>query len=523
MLTIKLAAPDKAPRYLGGGRRRANSSVNSRAASPRPSTGGHNRASSEFSTTFRNQVPDAGSTRTALGTVAIHSSGTPGSSVLLSSRLSSDCEKLPDTTGAESQLSFGVPSGPPFLELISTSPFSMQQPGRTSSQSSLPSGSSSDRARQSYVETDDDSAGFKDPDDIPILEREEEMEDLHEEEKPAHSRGMTWDELVDRLLSQPMSRADNDFSTIFLCFYRKFAAPRDLLSAILHRYDRLCGDDSLRYHCLTTQVRYCSILHQWVTTHPGDFAHRKTKKRLSLFVDSIIKHRTLYLLAQDMSRVLQGDTEDEDDAWGTSDMNVERRDSLQSFLTASTTFPESSVTEDGWNLTLDGSNSLQVPGSELGSSKRQPDAAAPAAGSAVAVKPDSSSVSPMDKLVLSQFELFMSIPVEEVTDELTRIDWDDFSKIRPRDLVRHISVPPESRDNARNLAAVNKMISHFNHVAYWVASVILEKPKPKHRARALEKFMEIAWVYPFSPSRAIKANIRCRLYGIRTITTPLVP
>ena len=92
-----------------------------------------------------------------------------------------------------------------------------------------------------------------------------------------------------------------------------------------------------------------------------------------------------------------------------------------------------------------------------------------------------------------QYELFMVISTTEIANELTRIDWEEFSRIRPRDLVRHISVPSSHRESP-NLACVNNMISHFNHVACWVASVILEKPKPKHRAKALEKFMEIAWV-----------------------------
>ena len=36
------------------------------------------------------------------------------------------------------------------------------------------------------------------------------------------------------------------------------------------------------------------------------------------------------------------------------------------------------------------------------------------------------------------------------------------------------------------------MINHFNHVAKWVASMILLRDKAKHRAQMLEKFMSIA-------------------------------
>jgi hypothetical protein len=36
------------------------------------------------------------------------------------------------------------------------------------------------------------------------------------------------------------------------------------------------------------------------------------------------------------------------------------------------------------------------------------------------------------------------------------------------------------------------MIAHFNHIAKWVANMILLRDKPKHRAQMLEKFMHIA-------------------------------
>jgi hypothetical protein len=38
------------------------------------------------------------------------------------------------------------------------------------------------------------------------------------------------------------------------------------------------------------------------------------------------------------------------------------------------------------------------------------------------------------------------------------------------------------------------MIKQFNHIAFFVASMILLRDKPKHRARCLEKFMSIAVV-----------------------------
>jgi hypothetical protein len=365
----------------------------------------------------------------------------------------------------------------------------MQQ---TSSQSSL---GESERPH-SYIDTDDDdSTGFKDPDDIPILDREDALDELDEEDKPILNRGWTWDELINRLLSQPMSRSDITFVTIFLCFYRKFAAPCELLNAIIDRFRAIGHEEKLRALRIPAQLRYCNVLHQWVSSHPGDFANQKTKKQLLAFLDSINTDRSLALTAADMVKMLQSPVEDEDDAWARSDVDMDRKPSIQSFLTgSSTTFPDCPA--KAWKLSLDNpSTQLRVPG-DKGTSEL--DAVSTLTmGSTMGLTTSKTEPLPPPSTAIKaggQYELFMAIPLAEVANELTRLDWNEFSRIRPRDLVRHINVPPESRENSPNLAPVNNMISHFNHVAYWVASVILEKPKPKHRARALEKFMEIAWV-----------------------------
>ena len=412
----------------------------------------------------------------------------------------------------------------PFLEVAETSPFGGDGGdggggvgGMTSSQSSL----GESEKRNSYIDTDDDeTGGFKDPDDIPILEREDGLDDLDEEDKPIQNRGWTWDELINRLLSQPMSRNDHNFVLIFLCFYRKFATPRELLKAIVERFESI-EKEEIRVHRIALQLRYCNILHQWVTSHPGDFANPTTRKQLLAFLDSVARDRSLAVLANDMSKIMDVAVDDEDDGWGKADTDIERKSSLQSFLTtSSTTFPESNAktwllldspnnnSTGNNNSNNNNNNNLQVPtaaphttdrrGPELGD-------AASAVGSVMGlVLSRIEPLPPPGSIVVkagNQLDLFMMIPVSEVANELTRLDWNEFSRIRPRDLVRHINVPPESRENSPNLACVNNMISHFNHVAYWVASVILEHIKPKHRARALEKFMQVAWVclVPFPP------------------------
>src|ERR1041385_6099644 len=72
------------------------------------------------------------------------------------------------------------------------------------------------------------------------------------------------------------------------------------------------------------------------------------------------------------------------------------------------------------------------------------------------------------------------------------MDWIMFSSIRPRDLVRHVSVPSAPKKGKQKMENTNRAIDHFNHLAYWVANFILLRDKPKHRAIMMEKFMRIA-------------------------------
>ncbi|CAZ84425.1 unnamed protein product [Tuber melanosporum] len=507
---------DKSPRNLNG-RRRANSSAanNSRTTSPRPSTArsGHSRASSEFSTAYMKEYPEV-STQSAhaaqariprspisspLGASSIHNS----SSSLPMSSLSADTrgQRLPG--GSAPQITLSASSGP-LLEVVSTSPFSVQQPQGARTQNGSPLAYSpsndTDKGRNSFLDMDDENGGLKDVDDIPILEREGRIEDF-EEEKTTTSKGFTFDELVDRLLRQHMSRGDQDFTTIFLCFYRKFAPPRDLLNAILEKFDRsVC--DQISLHRISTQLRYCNILHQWVSTHPGDFAHVKTRQLLLNFLDVISSNRSLALLASEMRQVLGQGVEDEDGVWARSDSDTERKDSLRSFLTTHSVADSLVEGEGGYvNIRTTPEGNLQVPSdkesglraSEVTSSASVRTCDAMSSVHQPLLQKSGDSVLDGASMWKEQYGLFMSIPDDEIATELTRIDWLEFSNIKCRDLVRHVSIPADQKEKYPSLRHVNRMISHFNHVAYWVARVILEKPKAKHRARALEKFMNVAW------------------------------
>lgn len=88
--------------------------------------------------------------------------------------------------------------------------------------------------------------------------------------------------------------------------------------------------------------------------------------------------------------------------------------------------------------------------------------------------------------------MLMDQPDDIIARELTRMDWVMFMSIRPRDLVRHVSLSSQQRSSCRHLANVQRLIDHFNRLAFWVSNLVLMRDKPKHRALMLEKMMRIA-------------------------------
>ncbi|EHK96893.1 putative Ras guanine nucleotide exchange factor A [Glarea lozoyensis 74030] len=107
---------------------------------------------------------------------------------------------------------------------------------------------------------------------------------------------------------------------------------------------------------------------------------------------------------------------------------------------------------------------------------------------------EAATMVPRGQIPLTKFRyrIFMDTSEDDIADEMTRIDWVMFSSIRLRDFVRHVSLPLELKEKCKSLTNVNRMINHFNHIAHWVANMILIRDKAKHRAVMLEKFMTIA-------------------------------
>ena len=327
--------------------------------------------------------------------------------------------------------------------------------------------------------------------------------------------GLSFDELVVKLLSPPMSKSDSKFAAIFLCLYRKFAAPAQLLSEVIRRFESL--NDKNEPHLIRTssQLRHLGILAQWITEYPGDFAHPLTRQQMTSFVAQLASDRVFAVAAKEMASQIEVAAEDDDTDWACSDMSRGRASTLESFSsvvsmrsTVSALLASEDNTEysDITDPALSGEQSRnrsvkhsKSPSSASSAGRSGSQSAASFSillSSLEAAQSQAAKLTPVTRNTLTkvQWHLFMDIDDDDIARELTRIDWIMYTSIRPRDLIRHVSLSGEQKEKCRSLEHVNRMIDHFNHVAFWVANMILLRDKPKHRAKALEKFMGVAWV-----------------------------
>jgi len=355
------------------------------------------------------------------------------------------------------------------------------------------------------MEESDADSSYRYSDDIPILQRNDDSFF----DKPAKVAGVTFDELVDRLLGQNMSRADNNFSDIFLCLYRKFAAPGELFSAILGRLQRIADDKNIHYLTRTeAQLRITTVVAKWVSSYPGDFASPSTSRSLDQFITHLSNDPVFAAAAQEMrTQLLNRVVEDDDTGWARTDADVVSE--MESKTESAPASPVRHRTKTDFEEDM---SKLQLVDDEMTMGEPM-ERKASTADSTASGPPESPSLSisqsyhtvedyereaatmvPKSLVPLTKFRyhIFIDTSDDDFADEMTRIDWVMFSSIRLRDLVRHVSLHLEQKEKCKSLANVNRMISHFNHIAQWVANMILIRDKAKHRAQMLEKFMTIA-------------------------------
>lgn len=350
-------------------------------------------------------------------------------------------------------------------------------------------------------ESDVDSFRTSMTEDLPVLQRSDD----NFMERQARATGVAFDDLVDRLLAPRMTRADQNFADIFLCLYRKFAAPGQLFTAILNRLERAKEDKSAHY--LTkkaTQMRIIEVVARWVSLYPGDFARPTTKKILERFIARLATEPAFLAAASMMRFHLENSvTEDDDTGWAQADEPAPEEENLET--PKNTQDIEMNLGGDMDSLTIrdpaDSSDIRRPSASAMSECSSTHFERGPGVGETNYqhftyddYEREAATMVPQATLPLTKvrYHIFMDLNAEELAEEITRIDWIMFSSVRIRDWVRHVSLGSAAKERCRSLKNANRLISHFNHVAKWVQNMILIRDKAKHRAPCLEKFMVIA-------------------------------
>jgi hypothetical protein len=291
--------------------------------------------------------------------------------------------------------------------------------------------------------------------------------------------GNTFDDLVQRLLAQPTSKLDTRFTSIFLALFRLFASPGQLLDAIIQQFEMTSRDSLPQAAMASAQQRHLNVLEQWISLYPGDFAYSTTRHKMETFTAKLASVRLFAAAARELSGDLGSAFEDDDTYWAFSDAD---RDSK-------------GITNGMNGLTVGGvGSSLQSPISPLNLSGPIMSSSQTMLSTVEQATRQAIHLMPSGRFALTklQWHLLIDLPEDVIAREMTRMDWVMLCSIRPRDLVRHVSLKEPQKSQCRNLENVQRMTDHFNHVAFWVTNFVLLRDKPKHRSFMLEKMMKIA-------------------------------
>ncbi|BGP12723.1 hypothetical protein JCM10213_008861 [Rhodosporidiobolus nylandii] len=142
------------------------------------------------------------------------------------------------------------------------------------------------------------------------------------------------------------------------------------------------------------------------------------------------------------------------------------------------------------------------PASEAGTLETQDSADALSApsssgqGSANLMRSVGAGRNPAMQVLVEVSNAVMELRAEDVATQITRLAWEVFGGISPRDLMRHVLAPRDPtnprialRDSESN---VMRSIAFVNSLASWTTTMILVQSRVKQRARMLEKMLMVA-------------------------------
>lgn len=402
------------------------------------------------------------------------------------------------------------------------------------------------RVNQTFLYDDDDSqddSPHEMPDSVSASAEKLKLTDSTKGEV-----GVPFRELVDRLLLLPMAKQDVKFVPTFLCLYRAFATPYQLLAAIVDRFMKVDRGSQVQFSRVAEMLRYLQVLSQWTANYPGDLSNGKGRELVVDFINTIKSIKHFAAAAREISNNLEVVVADDDLDWAYEDTQKSTRSKSNS--TSSRQTPNSSLVSIPSSIDDDTSRSTTLRSTnqnyeveDAGDDAALVSPIAPSSIHRSTISGQSFSnllnleharrtalgfrLQPHIPLGKAQWHLFMDTPLEDLAREITRMDWTMFSAVRPRDFVRHISLTKEQRRRSHQPDNLGAMVKHFNHLALFVTGMILVRDKPKHRARMLEKFMALAWkvrqMNNYNSLGAIVAGVNSHEIDRLTMTKDLIP
>ncbi|TPX38376.1 hypothetical protein SmJEL517_g00194 [Synchytrium microbalum] len=343
--------------------------------------------------------------------------------------------------------------------------------------------------------------------------------------------GFTIEELIDRLTSPEVH--DMEFTKVFLMLYRKFLRPSEFLDKLMDRFDAFDSKDETVYTrgapIHPVQLRVCNVLIHWCQEYWPDFASDRMRFTLHVFLEICSVRPAFAAVCQKLASLAfrdpptQADREGMD--WGLVDI-----DEMENVVTLKTSRANGLKADKAYSQrkpTLGGMTGVAASSSDAHGGKGprvgSDDYKRLKSESTLSLSSTSSGGSTISKeqqklldtarLIEASFSLggkaasgldvsgggdiqhtflnapFLDLDNDAIAQQLNLLEWETFSKIKPRDLVQHIW---SKKHKGRHPPTITASIDHFNFISKWVQTRILLQKKIKMRAKTMIKFMKIA-------------------------------
>jgi hypothetical protein len=271
------------------------------------------------------------------------------------------------------------------------------------------------------------------------------------------------------------------------------------------------------------QMRLCSLLAKWMNNHPGDFAARGVSGALNAFVNAALSkvHLVHYAMEFRPFMARMSSLVDEDADWALQDASTdeESEEGPESYMEDDDDGPEpsTSVSPDTLETPRPEGDALTdypvPPLPQFLTRSQSPTPSPPASPSQILVNSSSTPKATSDhntdmprgfpvhtsvppKQLIDLYRISTEIclmPIEEVAEELMCMCTERFLVVKPRDWIRAaFGIKKGQGTPAADQDPVVRAESFTNHVADWVASLILAHDKPKVRAKTMARLLDIA-------------------------------